>query len=80
MKSNFLKLNDDKTEFLLFGSYQQLSKINIEHINVGDSSIASVSQAWNLGAIFDSLMTMKPHISNVIRFFSISTSKQQQDS
>ena len=67
MKANFLKLNDDKTEFLLFGSHQQLSKINIEHINVGDSSIARVSQARNLGAIFDSSMTMKPHISNVIR-------------
>ena len=32
MKSNFLKLNDDKTEFLPFCSHQQLSKINIEHI------------------------------------------------
>ena len=67
MKANFLKLNDDKTEFLLFGSHQQLSMVNIEHINVGDSSIAAVSQARNLGAIFDSSMTMKPHISNVIR-------------
>ena len=67
MKSNFLKLNDSKIEFLLFGFHQQLSKINIEHINVGDSSIASVSQARNLGAIFDSLMAIKPHISNVIR-------------
>ena len=38
MQSNFLKLNDDKTEFLLFGSHQQLSEINIERtcINVGD--------------------------------------------
>ena len=61
-----MKLNDDKTEFLLFGSHQHLSKINIEHINVGDSSIATVSQARNLGAIIDSSMTMKPHISNVI--------------
>ena len=49
MKSNFLKLKDNKTEFLIFGSHQQLSKISIEHINVGDSSIASVSQARNLG-------------------------------
>jgi hypothetical protein len=67
MNSNFLKLNDDKTEFLLFGSHQQLSKINIEHIHIGNSSIAPVSQARNLGAIFDTSMTMKPHISNVIR-------------
>ena len=67
MKSNFLKLNDKKTEFMLFGSHQQFSKINIDCIHIGDSSIASASQARNLGAIFDSSMTMKPHISNVIR-------------
>ena len=62
-----LKLNDEKTEFMLFGSHQQLSKISIDCIHIGDSSIASASQARNLGAIFDSSMTMKPHISNVIR-------------
>jgi len=67
MRSNFLKLNDQKTEFLLFGSYQQLAKINIDHVHIGDSEIAPVSQARNLGAIFDEHMTMKPHISNVIQ-------------
>ena len=67
MKSNFLKLNDEKTEFLLFGSHQQLAKINTDHVRIGESTISSVPQARNLGAIFDSLMTMKPHISNVVR-------------
>ena len=66
MKSNFLKLNDEKTEFMLFGSLQQLSKINIDCIHIGDSSITSASQARNLCAIFYSSITMKPHISNVI--------------
>ena len=54
-------------EFMLFGSPQQLSKISIDCIHIGDSSITSASQARNLCAIFDSSMTMKPHISNVIR-------------
>ena len=67
MKSNFLKLNDEKTEFMLFGSHQQLSKINTDCIHIGDSSIASESKARNLGAILDSSMTIKPNISNVIR-------------
>ena len=68
MKSNLvLKLNDEKTEFMLFGSHQQVSKISINCIHIGDSSIASASQARNLGIIFDSSMTMKPPISNVIR-------------
>ena len=29
MRQNFLKLNDEKTEFLLFGSRQQLSKVSL---------------------------------------------------
>ena len=66
MKSNFLKLIDKKTEYMLFGSHQQLSKISIDCIHIGDSSIASASQARNLGVIFDSSMTLKPHISNAI--------------
>ena len=60
-------INDEKTEFMLFGSHQQLSKISIDCIHIGDSSIASASQARNLGVTFDSSMSMKPHISNVIR-------------
>ena len=39
-----LKLNDEKTEFMLFGSHQQLSKISIDCIHIGDSSIVSASQ------------------------------------
>ena len=29
MRQNFLKLNDEKTDFLLFGSRQQLSKVSL---------------------------------------------------
>ena len=50
MKSNFLKLNDEKTEFMLSGSHQQLSKINIDCIHIGDSSIASASRCKNIGS------------------------------
>ena len=67
MRQNFLKLNDEKIEFLLFGSPQQLSKVSILCITIGDSQITASSQARNLGVIFDSTMTLKPHISNVVR-------------
>jgi hypothetical protein len=67
MKDNFLKLNDEKTEFLLFGSCHQLKKINIPFIRIGDSEIIPSSKARNLGVIFDSTMTMKYHISNIVR-------------
>ena len=35
MRSNFLKLNDGKTEVLLIGSRQQLSKITLPGVTVG---------------------------------------------
>ena len=58
MRQNFLKLNDKKTEFLLFGSRQQLSKVSLPFITIGDSQITPSSQARNLGVIFDSTMTL----------------------
>ena len=66
MKTNFLKLNNEKTEFLLFGSRQQLSKVSLPFITIGDSQITPSSQARNLGVIFDLTMTLKPHISNIV--------------
>ena len=57
-------------EFLLFGSRQQLSKVSLPFITIGDSQITPSSQARNLGVIFDSTMTLKPHISNIVRVLS----------
>ena len=37
--TNKLLLNDDKTEFLMIGTKQQLAKVNIDHILIGDSVI-----------------------------------------
>ena len=70
MRQNFLKLNDEKTKFLLFGSPQQLSKVSLPFITIGDSQITPSSQARNLGVIFDLTMTLKPHISNIVRISS----------
>ena len=72
MKANFLKFNDDKTEFLLFGSHQQLSKINIVYCY----SIPS-SESWCNFWLFNDHETT--HLQ-CHPFFIISTSKHQQDS
>ena len=39
MTNNYLKLNDTKTEFLVIGSLQQLTKIKIDSIRVGSTEI-----------------------------------------
>ena len=65
MKANFLKLNDDKTEFILLGSQQQLDKVTVHHITIGGSNIIPVKRVRNLGVIMDSTMSLQPHISHI---------------
>ena len=60
--NNYLKLNDTKTEFLVIGSRQQLTKIKIDSVRVGSTESQKVSSVRNLGARFDTSMTMSTHI------------------
>ncbi len=66
MASNFLKLNDSKTEFLTLGSRQQLEKVNNDIcINIGNDHIGRTHQARNLGVIFNSSMSMENHVKSL---------------
>ena len=62
-----MKLNDDKTEFLIIGTSQQLKKVHIDTLSVGDAIISPVLSARNLGAYFDSNMTLVPFINNTCK-------------
>ena len=48
MTSDKLLLNDDKTEFLMIGTKQQLAKVNIDHILIGDCVIRPKGVVKNL--------------------------------
>ena len=63
MISDNLMLNDDKTEFLIIGTRQQLAKVNINCIRVGSTDVCPVTVARNLGSWFDEQLTMSTHIS-----------------
>ena len=65
MLNNDLKLNDDKTEFLIIGTSQQLGKLDNISIRVGDSDIHPVPIARNLGSWFDSRLSMATHITKI---------------
>ena len=58
-----LKINDDKTEFLVIGSIQKLLKIHHCSVRVGTIDIKPVQVVHNLGAWFDSPFSMSTHIS-----------------
>ena len=68
MLSDKLKLNDNKTEFLIIGTSQQLAKVDISCRQVGDSDISPVSVARNIGSWFYSKLTMKTHITKTCSF------------
>ena len=64
MLSDKLKLNSDKTEFLIMDTWQQIAKIKIENLRVGDCRVTPSSAAVkNLGSWFDSRLNMLTHIN-----------------
>ena len=65
MTKNMLKLNRDKTRYLLFGTSQQLSKINRPTFATSSDIIQLSLCERNLGVFFDSSLTMKDHIGEV---------------
>ena len=62
MAQNYLKLNDDKTEFMVIGSPSNLKKVATEHIIVGGHKILKSKQVKNIGAFFDSSATMEAQV------------------
>ena len=67
MTTDKLKLNDDKTEFLIICTRQQLSKVHIEKFSVGGVSAAPVISARNLGTWFDTNLSLVTHITNTCK-------------
>ncbi|XP_071944325.1 uncharacterized protein [Antedon mediterranea] len=64
MAKNVLKFNDYKTEYILFGSQQQLEKIPSRRVSIGNFCTKNTTQVRNL-VILDSNMTMTAHISKI---------------
>ena len=67
MLTDKLKINDSKTEFMIIGTKQQLSKINSCHLTVGEANIDPVISARNLGTWFDSNLNLQEHINKTCR-------------
>ena len=67
MSSNRLKLNSEKTQFIWLGSRQQLSKVGVDHIHLGNHTVTSQSTVCNLGIHLDDQLTMKVHVQRISR-------------
>jgi len=66
MTANLLTLNSSKTEFLLIGLKQRLSKIQ-------DCSLTTTNSARNLGFIFDEHLTFSDQITALSQFATITS-------
>ena len=67
MGLNLLKLNDDKTEFIIFApKYRQHLYRNIE-VTAGDCVIRSEAKVKNLGVILDNKLSLEDHVNAVSR-------------
>ena len=67
MHRNMLKLNNDKTEDILFTSKHDSQYMNKVYVQVGNSRITSTTCVRNLGVIFDSTMTMAQQVASICR-------------
>ena len=67
MCRNKLKLNEEKTEFLVAGSQKNLRSLNNVSLTLGDSQIFPSPAIKILGVYFDSNMTMYEQVNNICK-------------
>ena len=60
-----LKLNDDKTEFIIFGTCQPLKKIDHIAIRIGSENIVPIEHVRNLGLFMDKWCKNTMHINKL---------------
>ena len=66
-RTNLLKINEHKTDVIVFGTKQKLPTLKDFRITVGDTTRIPSSSVRNLGVIFDSSLSMTSHISTICR-------------
>ena len=78
MARNWLKLNDSKTEFIIFGGKKNIDKFKDVTIRLGDSDICQSESVKSIGANLDQTLQMDTQISSICRaawFFLYQISK-----
>ena len=67
MIKNKLRINDSKTEFIVFRSPQAKQDLSSLSVYVGDSIIQQSSKVRDLGVIFDQFLNFDDYVSSVCR-------------
>ena len=64
---NCLKLNTSKTEFIIFGTPQNIDKVSEWTVSVGEDEIMPSKTVRNIGGFLDSRMKMNDQVNNTVR-------------
>jgi hypothetical protein len=67
MAMNYLKLNDDKTEFIILGSKHNLRTVTTTHLTIGENKVKPSKCVKNIGATFDEHMKLDKHVAITCR-------------
>ena len=67
MIANKLKLNDDKSEFMLITSPNNKKKFDALSIQIGPEIVDVTHSVRNLGVMMDSVLNMEDHVTSVCR-------------
>ena len=65
MRTNLLKLNDEKTEFMITGTRQQQHKVGKLMIEIGQDTIVNIPSARNLGFHYDEWLKNTTHVNKL---------------
>ncbi len=65
MTINLLKLNDSKTEQIVFAPKHLRQHCQNMNIKIGDINVEPASHVRNLGVVFDKTLSMEKHINSV---------------
>ena len=65
MQTNFLNINENKTEFIILGLSKQLKKVGNITIKIGDDIIPNVPAVKNLGMFLDAELKHTIHTNKL---------------
>ncbi len=67
MTTNLLKLNDSKTELIVFAPKHLRQHCQNINIKIGDINVEPASHVRNLGVVFHKTVSMEKHVNSVSR-------------
>ena len=70
-----MRMKDDKTEFILTGTCQQLDKVNDPKIHIGTNTFYPVTAVWNLGFHQDSELKNTTNINKLCSVLALTIKK-----